>query len=380
MSYVFTSSNQFGLTLESIVKGLNRAGFSKKDFREIDETQEQPGMPGSLPALQQRLFDDFTAKPNPIIEESETDEEINVERIQFSPDGANASEDLESFKKIALETNEIFEKEISENEFALPPDLEEKTNMQKIKEIFAEQAKKIKLPQFFLKVHGSGGFFDEGENLVLFEKEELLKDFKLSNSDVNINFETVDSQVYRVDLEQISEEDYTPTYTKVDALRVSRLREKILSLPSKSKIEAVNKRFCELVGNMYPITDQEIKRFVQRILDQMNEDQIRDCVEKDFTYGKKIKTKINDLARDWQEVEFLKYLETDKIVIQPNYELSDFITPAESNFSGITKSLYESETSLNGFEHKAINEIANLENVAFGTRLLKSKDFGSMAI
>ena len=35
MSYVFTASNRFTDTLESIVKGLNRAGFSHRDYRTI---------------------------------------------------------------------------------------------------------------------------------------------------------------------------------------------------------------------------------------------------------------------------------------------------------------------------------------------------------
>ena len=33
MSYVFTCSNDFRNTLDSIVSGLNMAGFSRKDFR-----------------------------------------------------------------------------------------------------------------------------------------------------------------------------------------------------------------------------------------------------------------------------------------------------------------------------------------------------------
>src|SRR5690606_35100027 len=38
MSYVLTSSAQFSQTLEKIVAGLNRAGFSRRDFRARDES------------------------------------------------------------------------------------------------------------------------------------------------------------------------------------------------------------------------------------------------------------------------------------------------------------------------------------------------------
>jgi type III restriction enzyme len=43
----------------------------------------------------------------------------------------------------------------------LPVELEGKTNMQKMKEIFAEQAKALKLPQFFIKVDSIGNFLED---------------------------------------------------------------------------------------------------------------------------------------------------------------------------------------------------------------------------
>ena len=41
----------------------------------------------------------------------------------------------------------------------------------------------------------------------------------------------------------------------------------------------------------------------------------------------------------------------------------------------ITKSLYEKEGSMNGFEERIINEIANLGNIAFWTRNIERKGF-----
>lgn len=36
LSYVFTSSSHFHNTLNQVVEGLNKAGFSKRDHREVD--------------------------------------------------------------------------------------------------------------------------------------------------------------------------------------------------------------------------------------------------------------------------------------------------------------------------------------------------------
>ena len=40
LSYVFTASNRFMDTLQSVVQGLNRAGFSDRDYRALDATVE----------------------------------------------------------------------------------------------------------------------------------------------------------------------------------------------------------------------------------------------------------------------------------------------------------------------------------------------------
>ncbi|MEF8701085.1 MAG: hypothetical protein V5B32_06905 [Candidatus Accumulibacter sp. UW26] len=51
----------------------------------------------------------------------------------------------------------------------------------------------------------------------MFEREELLKAFKLSQSDSTISFDDVESEVHRVDLEQLGEENYAPRAFKLAA-------------------------------------------------------------------------------------------------------------------------------------------------------------------
>jgi type III restriction enzyme len=196
----------------------------------------------------------------------------------------------------------------------------------------------------------------------------------LSQADATIDFEAVDSETYYIDLERVSENDYTPTFKKMNKLAVTNLNEKILSLPEESKIEAVNVRFCKLIGNMYPIPDLEVKRYVGRILEQMTTEQLKDCLERDYTYASKIKRKIEYLATIHKEKVFSDYLDIDKIIVKPSYELPEFITPS-SNAPAVQKSLYLNENSMNGFEFKVINELANLENIVFWHKIIEKKGF-----
>ncbi|MFN0112151.1 MAG: RNA helicase, partial [Blastocatellia bacterium] len=75
-----------------------------------------------------------------------------------------------------------------------------------------------------------------------------------------------------------------------------------------------------------------------------------------------------------KEKTFSEWLDTDQILVKPEYQLPPVIAPS-SNAPAITKSLYHSESTLNGFEQKLINEIANLENVVFWHKNIENKGF-----
>lgn len=71
MSYVFTCSKDFHATLENIVSGLNKAGFSRKDFRigeitpeaaptnEKESENEQLDIPTQAETEKEDVFDDI---------------------------------------------------------------------------------------------------------------------------------------------------------------------------------------------------------------------------------------------------------------------------------------------------------------------------------
>ena len=69
MSYVFTASNRFAETLQSIVKGLNRAGFSNKDHRVFDpESYNEIIEPEkSQPVMDDLFFQAEESKPEPTL-------------------------------------------------------------------------------------------------------------------------------------------------------------------------------------------------------------------------------------------------------------------------------------------------------------------------
>jgi type III restriction enzyme len=64
----------------------------------------------------------------------------------------------------------------------------------------------------------------------------------------------------------------------------------------------------------------------------------------------------------------------DKVFIKPSFVLPPNITPGDVS-KDIAKSLYEKEGKMNPFEERVINEIGNMQNIAFWTRNVVRRGF-----
>jgi type III restriction enzyme len=389
MSYVFTASNRFMDTLQSVVKGLNRAGFSDKDYRAIDSQAEgktgQAGATGDGQLTLGGLFDspaaEIEAEPAGEFDVSGVSPDWERAAIAASSAGTGdtnqpttATTDAASvsaafvtdIKARALAENQAFKQKAQANNDDVSPELEDKMNRHKVKDIFRDEALAVRLPQFFIQVP-NGGFFEEEQPFQLFEREELLKEFRLSQGDATISFEDVETEVYRVDLEQLGEENYAPRAFKLAARERVKFTDYLLALSRESQVTNLVSRLAELVGNMYPITDPEVREYIRRVVTGMNAEQIRDCIERDVAYVRKIKQKITTLSNVHALKTFTDMLDVDRIAMQPSFVLPESITPS-ANASAVPKSLYVTEGAMGDFERRLINDVANLESVQWWHR------------
>lgn len=385
LSYVFSASNRFMDTLQSVVKGLNRAGFSDKDYRAIEA-----GSPADASATMQPPLDGLIARPGAADADTGPVDDLDLSGV--APDweavacatspaaaasggaagtpishaaaaGAAFVADLEAR---ALAESQAFEQKAQASGDAVSPELEDKMNRHKLKDIFRDEALALRLPQFFIQVD-HGGFFDDDQTLQLFEREELLKEFRLSQADATISFEDVATEVYRVDLEQLGDEDHAPRAFKLAVRERQRFANYLLALPRDSQVSNLVSRLAELVGNMLPITDPEVKEYIRRVLAGMDAQQIRDCIERDLAYVRKIKHKITTLANAHARKTFTDMLDVERIAMQPSHALAESITPS-ANALAVPKSLYVTEAAMGAFERRLINDVANLDSVRWWHR------------
>ena len=130
----------------------------------------------------------------------------------------------------------------------------------------------------------------------------------------------------------------------------------------------------DMIGNMYPIADKEIEKYISRILEDFSDEQFGAFANNEYTYTEKIKQKIKSLSEAFGEKKFKDFLDTDKVFIKPSFVLPKTISPGDTS-KDIVKSLYEKEGKMNGFEERVINEIGNMPNIAFWTRNIERKGF-----
>jgi type III restriction enzyme len=321
LSYVLTASAKFNETLQSIVKGLQESGFSEKDYRKVDKMTEEEKKTVTADPVESFLFPEQQAE--------QQEEIIDKARVTFDPNAAEEETETTSviteIETIAEEQNRQLEEKIKEQE-KQPVDenifqeMGTKVKRYKVKESNKGFIDKIDFPQFFIKVTASDIFGTEEE---LLNRESLLKDFKLSDEDIKIDFDQISSDLYKIDLEEAKKDEYRPSFTKIeDSMVKDPIAEYILAKPKENQITDITYQMMQIIGNMYPIPDQEIKVYIGRILKSMNTEQLRDILVRKWSYTDKIKSKIRQLSDTYAEGRFMDLLKSKKISTKGSWKLN----------------------------------------------------------
>jgi type III restriction enzyme len=369
VSYVLTASAKFNETLQSIVRALQDSGFSEKDYRQQDTIHEDEKKQVAIKPLEAFLFPELDENiPNP--------DEIIPERIFFNPDINTIPEtqhsvvtDIENMAETQNREMEALietqsKQPIDENIFQ---EMGDKVRRYRIIESNKAVAGTINLPQFYLHVAPSDIFATSKEKL---NQESLLRNFKLSNEDSKIDFDQIESDLYKVDIEQMRNDEYAPRFTKIEDVQFKDpIIDYILAKPKDNQVKDIAHQLVQIVGDMYPIPDQEIRIYVERIIQQLNAEQLRDILVRKWSYSDRIKTKIRLHADNWAEGRFNDLVTVGTVVTEPSWTFPETIVPGPLG-AALGHSLYEREGLMNNFEASVITSIASLSNIAFWHRNL----------
>jgi type III restriction enzyme len=372
LSYVLTASAKFQETLQNIVNGLQNAGFSKNDYRSTDKMPEQErAVPAD--AINEFLF--------PEQQETEEADDIDTGKISYNPNEPEINgkyHSVEEIETLAKETNERFEKLVEEQEKTSGGDsifieIPDKVNEYRMRETVADIAQTVQLPHFYMQVTKS--LFHESDWHPL-NQVELLNGFNLSTQDSEINFAAIHSDLYKVDLEEGTKGEYSPKFIQIDNSEIKEpLVQYILSKPKEEQIKDIASKMVKRIGDMYPIPDQHIRKYVSRVIEDMSSEELYDFLMREHSYADAIRSKIRGLADLHAEKKFRELLNARLLKMEYDYSFPSYIVPGRTGAS-VANSLYEQEGEMNGFEARVISELAALSNIAFWHRnLSRGKGF-----
>ena len=374
-SYVLSCSANFHDTLENIVKGLNSAGFSRKDYR-IGET-EMPLIPPQedSPVIQQEI-EIIPNAPTPAEPEDVLDS-IDVTTIHITPvqpttpQTPAVSPSVAAMLSQAEQQNQQYEEEAEQNEASglIGGELGAMMKQYPMQPQYAEQAKQLRLPQFFIQ--STPDLF--GGDTVLLEKDALLEGFTLSGQDASVNFTLSAGEVYTVDIQ--SEGDAVPKYKRVSQVESDYLRQVFARMAPEEKIESCTKKICYEINRNKSFATSEVEAYVRRVIANMTEDELA-VIETSFvTYARKIKEKIDKLQDVYREATFYRWLDEGKIICQEYYSFPDVITPSDATDSA-PLSLYEAECDdMNKFEAELRDVLASTDSVEWWHRIIERRGF-----
>lgn len=370
-SYVFSSSIDFQRTLVNIIKALNKAGFSKKDYRIKEEQKIEIGEDLSL------TFEDLLEQPQQLVQNDETEDiEINIKEIKAINEKEDSSSLVDNLVNLTITKHEEFEREEIEyikEENPIPAEIIDKVKKSKLKDIFKEEVKGIKIPSFFYN-NGTPSIFEEKGSIIPLNKKYLLDGFDLSVQDKNIDLTLTNTEGVTIDIVD-NQGDYIPQYQNMNQSSKEAFVRYIKGLTPEQRKNKTIQSISNIIGKINEIEQPHIKKYVSDIINNLDADKIDEIINDEYSYSQKIKRKIEILTDNFAMKRFYELLDTGKILCEQSFEFPKSIIP-KNGVDYIAKNLYSEEDSMNDFEKAVINKVAELNNVVFWHRnLSRGKGF-----
>lgn len=373
LSYVLTCSADFHSTLDEIVKALNKCGFSRKDYRIVEEC----AIPAesALQTKGEQLPIPEPNQPEPgQLQDDDDFTDIHPEEVRDSmnrQDGGADSTGLSEMIQTADAQAQKYEEEISDpmNDVFTGGEMGEMLHQNTIQPQFKDEVKELRIPQFFLR--STPDFF--GGEYELLEQENLSEGFTLSGQDANVSFELATGEMYQVDIASAGE-------AVLKARMVLReesehIQKYLESIPTEKRISSCATMIAHSVNKNDRYSENDVKEYVKRVVANMTDDELSVMETAIPTYARKIQDKLDRLEETYRAKQFEKWLDSGKIVCLESWQFPQVITPAFT-IDSIPNSLYEAEKDdMNQFERKVVDVMVGTGNIRWWHRVIEKNDF-----
>ncbi len=375
MSYVLTSSNDFDETVRRIIRGLNSAGFSDKDYR-----LSAPPVPTPVPTqpAEQLEIQVPEQPPTPDTDDfSDVDSAAigkELERRREQPETPESTPKVDTMLEDAKKAGEAYEEAVNDTAndpytTTLPWEVRDKVTTFYVKPEYRNDIEELLIPQFFHVIPQS--LFVEG-SFELLEKEQLAEGFTLKGKPYDIDFAAADDEIAKVDVRQ--SEGGLPKVFKMSSADQRYFKEYFNNLSPKSRVRQCKDMMFKQLNKLNMVDAAELQSYIDRIVGDMDKAQLAAMEKAPLGYATKIRAKIESLLTQHYRETFTKWFETEKIVCKPFYRMPMAIHPMSSTdmFGG---SLYQAEEDMNSLEQDLIMELTALPNVRWWHRNIARHGF-----
>ena len=316
-SYVFSCSEDFRHTLQSVVKGLNNAGFTQKDYRysEIDSVK------------------------------------VDQEQLQLL---------LDEYNKRNKDNSGFDVSEVGRMK-----------NQAKMRSEFAEDVANLKIPQFFQKISNQTQiqidmFNDKKFSERILTPQSLSEGFALDKLDTKIDFQITAA---KIDIEPSG----LPFYRNLTREEIEHYQELQNRKTSEELLQDYKKIICAHLtkGNgekRYGFAD--VHNYIDRVFENLPKVERAGLnIHTLPAYLQAIRKHIDNLEMQYREKLFNLRKDQNIIFCRENFSFKPVIA-AKKFLSGMSKSLYESEGLMSSPEHNFIMQISALDNVKWWHRII----------
>ena len=300
ISYIFTSSDAFQETVDTILKGLNNAGYSRKDYRIVEYGQIPEG---------QASIDNFPPQPATEDEPFQFDyQHIHTQLTKSRDQQTNSNSPLTSPQTDILTHAETLTKtyieqietETRENSL-LPQDLREKMQPNRIYDKYQTEIEHLQLPQFYREERIT--LFNDQPEIKL-TKELLGKDFTLKDKTTKIDFDDINTEIGTLDIDE--SDTTTPKYQMLSEPEIKYFRQTFSEIPRESKLRNAKSLLFQKLNTIDSIESSDLSRYLDHIVENLTPDQLSDLQATPHLYADKIKKHIIGLLDDYREEQFKK--------------------------------------------------------------------------
>ncbi len=367
LSYVITCSGDFHVTVTKIIQALNDAGFSEREYRLAeDKTEIRTAAPDSV-----------RPQPEMVFEVKEEECGFNAEAVRTLMTGRREEQKSSSVETMlinAAASSDTYETAIRQNnsnpDRDLPAEVRSKVNTYPVNKQFKDEALALKIPQFFIKAKPNLFTETDPDYKELLTKEALSDGFTLRDKDTVIDFAAAQDNVAEVDVKA----NEKPKYQRLSAAENEYFKKLFQNLPPESRVKYCKAEIKGRLEKLDCVTGKDLSVYIDRIVGNMNGDELAAMEKSIHGYAQKIRTKIEELLDEYRRQRFYRLLETGEIECQPSFKLSGEIIPGNP-FDLLSKSLYACEQAVNGFELSVIEKVSALSNVRWWHRNMERVEF-----